>query len=211
MSRISVIGSGAWGTAIALRLHARGDHRVTLWSHNPAVAETIRANRENAAFLPGFAIPDDIVATADLQQALTAAEIVISAMPSAHVRDLFGAMAPHLRPEQAVVSATKGIEDGTHLRVTEIIAQVLGARGLSLPLAVLSGPSFAREVAAGRPTAVTIAAPDTALASRIQSEFSSHALRLYTNDDVVGVELGGALKNVIAIATGIVDRARPRP
>ncbi len=168
MSRIAIIGSGAWGTAIALRLHARGDHALTLWSHNPAVVDIIRQTGENTTFLPGFPVSQEIVTTSDLNEALRQTEVIVSAMPSAHVRAVFGKMAPYLRPEQVLVSATKGIEDGTHLRMSEVIADVLQARGLALPLAVLSGPSFAQEVAAARPTAVTIASADTALASRIQ-------------------------------------------
>ena len=138
------------------------------------------------------------------------AEIVIGVMPSAHVRAIYTRMAPNLTANQVIVSATKGIiasgaEPLTYQRISEVIGDVLVARQLSLPCTVLSGPSFAQEVAAGRPTAMTIACKDAKLAARLQDELSGPALRLYTNDDVVGVELGGALKNVIAIATGIVD------
>ena len=125
-------------------------------------------------------------------------------MPSHHVRASYERFAPHLRPGQLLVSATKGIEDQTYLRISEVIGDVLRPYNLGLSYGVLSGPSFAQEVAAGAPTAVTIASNDARLAAQVQREFSSASLRLYTNDDVVGVELGGALKNVIAIAAGIV-------
>lgn len=205
MSRIAVMGSGAWGTAIALSLASRGGHDLTLWSHSPEVSKTITERGENAFFLPGFAIPKSIRATSNIEQALQEAEIVVSMMPSHHVRVSYEQFAPFLRSDHVLVSGTKGIEDETLLRMSEVIAEVLGKRRLGLPVGVLSGPSFAQEVAAGSPTAVTIASHDADLAALVQSEFGSQSLRLYTNDDVVGVELGGALKNVIAIAAGIVS------
>lgn len=204
MSRIAVMGGGAWGTALALSLAGRGDHTLTLWTHNPSVAETIRATGENKAFLPGFPLPATITATGSAAEALSGAEIVLSVMPSHYVRASYNAFTPHLRDGQVIVSATKGIEDHTGLRMSEVIVDTLAAHSLSLPVAVLSGPSFAQEVAAGAPTAVTIASRDLRLATHIQQEFAGRALRLYTNEDVVGVELGGALKNVIAIAAGAV-------
>lgn len=199
------MGSGAWGTALALSLAWRGGHEITLWAHSPAVSRTILADRENSAFLPGFALPQSIRSTSDCGQALVDAEIVVSAMPSEHARASYEQFAPHLCRGQLLVSATKGLEDGSFLRMSEVMAEVLGARGLDLPIGVLSGPSFAQEVAAGAPTALTIASKDMALAARVQAEFSSPALRLYTNEDVIGVELGGSLKNVIAIAAGTVS------
>lgn len=205
MSRIAVMGSGAWGTAIALGLAGRGGHDVTLWSHSPDVSQTIVERGENTAFLPGFAVPKGIRATSNIEEALRDAEIVVSVMPSHHVRASYEQFVPFLRSDQMLVSATKGIEDETLLRMSEVIADVLGNYRLRLPVGALSGPSFAQEVAAGSPTAITIASSDSALAARVQHEFGSQSLRLYTNDDVVGVELGGALKNVIAIAVGIVS------
>jgi glycerol-3-phosphate dehydrogenase (NAD(P)+) len=205
MSRIAVMGGGAWGTAIALSLANRGGHELTLWSHSLEVSETIAARGENTAFLPGFAVPKSIRVTSSREEALLDAEIVVSVMPSHHVRASYEQFAPFLRPGQLLVSATKGIEDETLLRMSELIADVLGKFGFNLPVGVLSGPSFAQEVAAGSPTAITIASQDADLAARVQGEFGSQSLRLYTNDDVVGVELGGALKNVIAIAAGIVS------
>lgn len=204
MSRIAVMGSGAWGTAIAISLARRGGHEIALWSYALDVADTMREKRENVAFLPGFALPESIAVTTDPGEALRDAEIVVSVTPSEFTRSSYRSFAPHLREGQMLVSATKGIEDESYLRMTQVIDDVLGARGLHLSCGVLSGPSFAQEVAAGAPTAITIASVDGELTSRVQREFSSRSLRLYTNDDVVGVELGGSLKNVIAIAAGIV-------
>lgn len=204
MSRIAIMGSGAWGTAIALSLAGRGDHELTLWSHSREVSETIAERGENTVFLPGFPLPKSIRVTAKIEEALRDAEIAVSVMPSHHARANYEQFAPFLRPGQLLVSATKGIEDRTLLRMSQVIGEVLGKAGLTLPVGVLSGPSFAQEVAAGSPTAITIASQDADLAARVQREFGGNSLRLYTNDDVVGVELGGALKNVIAIAAGIV-------
>jgi glycerol-3-phosphate dehydrogenase (NAD(P)+) len=215
VSRIAIVGSGAWGTALAISLARRGSHSIALWSHTASVAETIAKHRENRAYLPGHAIPDPVQPTADLAQALAAAEIVIGVMPSAHVHEIYASMVPHLAAGQLIVSATKGIITGgivpsgvdtvRYQRISETIADALATHRMPLPCAVLSGPSFAQEVAAGQPTAMTIACKEMAVAVRLQDELSGPALRLYTNDDVVGVELGGSLKNVIAIATGIVD------
>jgi glycerol-3-phosphate dehydrogenase (NAD(P)+) len=204
MSRIAIVGSGSWGTALAVRLARRGDHSIALWSHSAVVAESIRKRRENVAYLPGFSIPPQVTAEAELGPAVRSAEIVISAVPSQHVREIYQTMAPFLWPGQLIVSATKGIEDGTFLRMTQVIEQALAEHRLvGLHCGALSGPSFAQEVAAGAPTAITIAFAESRLANRLQEELSVPALRLYTNDDVIGVELGGALKNVIAIAAGI--------
>jgi glycerol-3-phosphate dehydrogenase (NAD(P)+) len=210
VSRIAIIGSGAWGTALAISLAKRGNHTIALWSHTAAIAEMIAHHHENRTYLPGHAVSDAIRPTADLAQALASAEIVIGVMPSAHVHEIYTSMAPHLAAGQVIVSATKGIvtsgmDTVRYQRISETIADVLTARGLLLPCAVLSGPSFAQEVAAGQPTAMTIACAEMVVAVRLQQELSGPALRLYTNDDVAGVELGGSLKNVIAIATGIVD------
>jgi glycerol-3-phosphate dehydrogenase (NAD(P)+) len=195
MSRIAIVGSGSWGTALALSFARRGDHSIALWSHSAAVG----------TYLPGFPIPPQVDHVTDLAVAVAGAEIVISAVPSQHVRAIYHAMAPFLSPGQIIVSATKGIEDQSFLRMTQVIEQVLTERNLngSLPCGALSGPSFAQEVASGAPTAITIAFADSQLGGRLQEELSAPALRLYTNDDVIGVELGGALKNVIAIAAGI--------
>ena len=203
MSRIAILGSGAWGTALALSLAGKG-HRVTLWSHAPAQGEALRRDHENRAYLPGFPLGPEIHLTSDLAEAAQA-EILLGVVPSQHLRATCEALAPHLRAQHIVVSATKGIEDASCLRMSEVIEEVLRARGLALPVGVLSGPSFAQEVAAGAPAAVTLAFTDAVLATRLQQELSTPSMRLYRNEDLVGVELGGALKNVIAIAAGVVD------
>ena len=202
MSRIVILGSGAWGTALALSLHRRGGHRITLWAHSPEFAQEIVDAGENTLFLPGFPIPAAIAISGN--EASTAdAEIVLSVVPSEFLRPVLARIRPHLHPGQIVVSATKGIEDRTCLRMTQVIAASLREVGLTLPIGTLSGPSFALEVAQGQPTAVTVAFADPELAALVQQEFSSETLRLYTSTDVIGVELGGALKNVIAIAAGV--------
>jgi glycerol-3-phosphate dehydrogenase (NAD(P)+) len=207
MSKIIVLGSGAWGTAIALSLHRRGGHQVTLWAHSPEAAREIVEPGENTLFLPGFPIPPQITVTGD-EAVVANAEIVVSVVPSAFLRSTLARIRRYLHRGQIVVSATKGVEDKTYLRMTEVIASTLVwgdsvHPALHLPIGALSGPCFAYEVAQGQPTAVTIAFDDPAVAARIQQEFSSETLRLYTSTDVIGVELGGALKNVIAIAAGV--------
>ena len=209
MSRIAVLGSGAWGTALALSLHRRGGHQITLWAHSPEAAREIAEPGENTLFLPGFPIPPEIVVTGD-NSAVANAEIVVSVVPSEFLRPTLARLRPHLHPGQIVVSATKGVEDHTFLRMTEVIAASLaessaGQPSLTLPIGALSGPSFALEVAQGQPTAVTAAFDDPAISAFVQQEFSSESLRLYTSTDVIGVELGGALKNVIAIAAGVAS------
>ncbi|HMD77544.1 MAG TPA: NAD(P)H-dependent glycerol-3-phosphate dehydrogenase [Terracidiphilus sp.] len=202
MSRIVILGSGAWGTALALSLHRRGGHQITLWAHSPEFAQEIIDAGENTLFLPGFPIPGAIAITGS-EAAVADAEIVVSVVPSEFLRPTLARIRPHLRPGQIIVSATKGVEDHTFLRMTQVIAETLAESALNLPIGALSGPSFALEVAQGQPTAVTVAFEDPEVAARIQHAFSSESLRLYTSTDVIGVELGGALKNVIAIAAGI--------
>ncbi len=206
MSEIAIIGAGAWGTALAIVAGRRGDHRVRLWAHEKEVRESVAARHVNELFLPGQEIPATVHPTNQLDQALRGAEIVISVMPSNHCRRLFESMQPFLRPEMLFVSATKGLEDGSLARMSEVIAQVLGAnKTFALRIGAMSGPSFAKEVARGDPTAITIASPDLDLTQRVQQDLSDPRFRLYTNQDVVGVELGGSLKNVIAIAAGVCD------
>jgi glycerol-3-phosphate dehydrogenase (NAD(P)+) len=209
MSRIAIIGAGAWGTGLAIVLGRNRTHHVPhnvrLWANESEVTESITRNRINERFLPGFVLPESIAATSDLNTALDAAEIVVSVMPSQHCRALFERMAPALRPETLFVSCTKGLEDGTLLRMTEVIGDVLGSRKFNPRVAALSGPSFAKEVARGDPTAVTVASVDGEVTRTVQQAFNDSRFRVYTNDDVIGVELGGALKNVIAIAAGICD------
>jgi glycerol-3-phosphate dehydrogenase (NAD(P)+) len=202
MSRITVLGSGAWGTAIALSLYRRGGHQVALWAHSPELAQQIADARENTQFLPGIPLPADLTVTAD-SAAITAADILVSVIPSEFLRPTLLRIRTHLRAGQFVVSATKGLEDRSLCRMTQVLSQTLEAAGLLLSIGALSGPSFALEVAQGQPTAVTVAFSDPQIAALIQQEFSSETLRLYTSSDVIGVELGGALKNVIAIAAGV--------
>jgi glycerol-3-phosphate dehydrogenase (NAD(P)+) len=202
MSRITVLGSGAWGTAIALSLYRRGGHQVALWAHSSELAQQIINARENTQFLPGIPLPADLTVTGD-SAAITAADILVSVIPSEFLRPTMLRIRRHLHTGQFVVSATKGLEDRTLCRMTQVLSATLEPAGLLLSIGALSGPSFALEVAQGQPTAVTVAFSDPQISALIQQEFSSETLRLYTSADVIGVELGGALKNVIAIAAGV--------
>jgi glycerol-3-phosphate dehydrogenase (NAD(P)+) len=206
MSRIAIIGAGAWGTGLAIVLGRGGRHQVRLWAHEEEVRESISARHVNELFLPGQSVPESVSPTGSLQEALDQAEIVVSVMPSQHCRHLLQQMRPHLKPAMLFVSATKGLEENTLLRMTEVIAEIIASgQGFSPRIGALSGPSFAREVARADPTAITVASRDAELAETVQREFSDPRFRVYTNDDVAGVELGGALKNVIAIAAGVCD------
>lgn len=200
MSRLGILGAGAWGTALALSLYRRGGHDITLWAHSSSLAEQLNENGENLPYLPGFTLPAGIVVTGDLPAAIFEADILLCVTPSQHLRGIISHIAPLLTKNQIIVSASKGIEEASFLRMSQVITSVT-----SNPCAVLSGPTFAQEVAAGTPTAVVAAATESRLAQIIQRDFSSPTLRIYTNDDVAGVELGGALKNVIAIAAGVVS------
>ena len=204
MSRIAVLGSGAWGTAIALSLDRRGGHQLTLWAHSDELARQIVDAGENRLFLPGFPLPERISVTGD-EAAVHEAEFVVSVIPSEFLRATFTRLRPHMHTGQIIVSATKGVEDRSLLRMSQVIAACLEETGLRLPIGAFSGPSFAQEVAQGQPTAITVAFEDAAVAARIQAELSSETLRLYTSTDVIGVEMGGALKNIIAIAAGVAD------
>jgi glycerol-3-phosphate dehydrogenase (NAD(P)+) len=199
MSELAIIGGGSWGTALAIVLAPRFDS-VRLWAYEAEVVESICAMRENALFLPDFALPANVSATSDLRTALTGAHVVLSVVPSAHLRSVYQRMIPYLSPRMLFVSATKGIENGTLLRMSQVIAEVLP---FDTPVAVISGPTFAREVARGAPTALVAASTDLALAEKIQRGFSGPTFRLYTNNDPAGVEIGGAVKNVIAIGAGV--------
>lgn len=207
MSNIAVIGAGAWGTALAIVLGRKGTHNVNLWAYEKEVCDSIIHRGSNDLFLPGLPVPLGVFSTNSLEEALRNSELVVSVMPSHHVRNIFRQMVPHVRPQMSFVSATKGVENETLLRMSQVIAEVLQQNGLqsTARIAALSGPSFAKEVARGDPTAVTVASKDNDLACTVQREFSDPSFRVYTNDDVTGVELGGALKNVIAIAAGVCD------
>jgi glycerol-3-phosphate dehydrogenase (NAD(P)+) len=199
MSRIAVLGAGAWGTALALSLARRGGHELILWSHSPALAEQLNDVGENLPYLPGFTLPVDIMVTSDLPGAIFEADILLCVTPSQHLRGVLTHIAPLLTRNQIIVSASKGIEDISYLRMSQVVSAIT-----ENPCAVLSGPSFAQEVASGTPTALVVAAHNPLLSQTIQRELSSSSLRIYTNDDVTGVELGGSLKNVIALAAGVV-------
>ena len=206
MSEIAVIGAGAWGTSLSIVLGRKGTHHVRLWAHEKEVRDSIASRRINEFFLPGQSIPDQVSVTGSFAEALQGAEIVVSVMPSPHCRSLFEKMRPFLKPGMQFVSATKGLEEDTLLRMTEVISLVVGADGGLQPrIGALSGPTFAKEVARGDPTAITIASSDSGLAETVQREFGDASFRVYTNSDVTGVELGGALKNIIAIAAGVCD------
>jgi glycerol-3-phosphate dehydrogenase (NAD(P)+) len=205
MSKIAIIGAGSWGTALAIVMsRGRKPHTVSIWAHEPEIIESIRTRRVNDIFLPGFELPEGIDATGDIAEAVKDAAIVLGVMPSRHARSLYARILPHLSPGAAIVSATKGLEPETLLRMSEVVAQA-GASKPGLRVAAISGPSFAREVARGDPTAIVIASNDARLAAEAQEEFSGPTFRLYTNSDIVGVELAGAIKNVIAIAAGVTE------
>src|SRR5580765_7935490 len=206
MSQIAIIGGGAWGTGLAIVLGRKGSHRVRLWAHEVDVCESINRQHVNERFLPGRLLPDSVSASNDFAAVLDGAQIIVSVMPSQHCRPLFARMRPLIRPRTLIVSATKGLEEGSLLRMSELIADAL-KRDDNLPalIGALSGPSFAQEVARGDPTAITVASQSPELLSTVQREFSDASFRVYTNSDIIGVELGGALKNIIAIAAGICD------
>jgi glycerol-3-phosphate dehydrogenase (NAD(P)+) len=205
MSRIAVIGAGAWGTALAVVLGRKATHSIRLWAFEAEVCEGIARDRVNHRFLPDVQLPATIDSTNDLAVALENAEIVVSVMPSQRCRYLFERMGPNLHTDMLFVSCTKGLEDGTLLRMSEVITDALRARKFTPRIGALSGPSFAKEVARGDPTAVTVASVDSDLGRIVQQAFNDSRFRVYTNDDVIGVELGGALKNIIAIAAGVCD------
>jgi len=203
MKRISIIGAGNWGTALAITLAQKG-HEIKIWAFEREVAESIRLRHENELYLPGIKIPLSVSASADLGSSLSGAEIVLMVVPSHVFKPLAERMVPFLKPEMIFVSATKGIDTDSFMRMTEVIRSVVGTR-FEPRVCALSGPSFAREVALGDPTAVVVASDDREAAGLVQAEFSSAVFRLYTSNDVVGVEMGGAVKNVIAIAAGVVQ------
>jgi glycerol-3-phosphate dehydrogenase (NAD(P)+) len=200
---IAVIGAGSWGTALAKSL-ADGGHAVTLWGRAAEHVADIQARRENAKYLPQVPLPDTLTATADLDVAVQDKRFVVSVVPSHTVRDVMGRAGKSMSPEAVVVSASKGIENESLATMDDVLKEVLPGK-LGARLAFLSGPSFAKEVALGLPTAVVMASRDRRLAEESAALFQSERLRVYTSDDVTGVELGGALKNVMAIAAGVAD------
>lgn len=203
MKRIAIVGGGSWGTALAIVLsRTHKPHQISLWVRDAALAESIRRDRENKVYLPGHKLPPRVQVTHDAAVSLKNAEVVIGAIPAAHAEGVYRQILPHLAHGTAIVSATKGLDPATHARMSEVISQA-GSPEVPRCIAVLSGPSFAAEVAADQPTAVVLASSDSAFANELQEEFAAPNFRLYTNDDVLGVELAGAMKNVIAIAAGV--------
>ncbi|GHV56717.1 glycerol-3-phosphate dehydrogenase [NAD(P)+] [Deltaproteobacteria bacterium] len=201
--KVAVIGAGAWGTALAAHA-ARQGLAVTLWAHRPEVAERINRDRINPEFLPEVKLPDNLVAVSDMERALAGQKLVLMVVPSHVMREVAARLAPNLPRGALVVSASKGIEDETSATMVQILEEEFRPHA-GLELGALSGPSFAREVALGLPTAVTLAMRSRPLAQAVQALLSAPTFRIYTSLDLVGVELGGALKNVYAIATGICD------
>ena len=196
-----MIGAGSWGTTLAIHLSRRG-HQAWLWARDPGLAADMRARRANAVYLADISFPQDLHVTADLEEALCDADVVVSAVPTHGTRGILARAAPYIATGAVVVSATKGLEQETLFRVSEIVTQELGG---GARVGVLSGPSFAAEVARELPTALSIASEHDDVVRRVQDDFRSPYLRLYGTDDVAGVEIGGALKNVIAIAAGMVE------
>jgi glycerol-3-phosphate dehydrogenase (NAD(P)+) len=203
MSSLSILGGGSWGTALAIVLAPRFE-RVRLWVFERDLALRMISTRENDVYLPGMPLPENVEVDSDLAAALKDVDIVLGVMPSKHARRVWQQALPCLDSSMIFVSATKGIENGTLLRMTEVAHQVLGPK-FSPNVAALSGPTFAKEVARGEPAALVVASADNGTAELVQSAFSGPTFRLYTNPDVIGVEMGGALKNVIAIAAGVVQ------
>ena len=198
--QIGVIGAGAWGTTLAILL-AQAERPVSLWTHSPEAAERLRHERTNARYLPGIVFPPNLRVVADRDELGEPHRLYVLATPSAHLRSTLRALAGALHPGVAMLSVVKGIEEGTHRRMSEIVAEELPGRRV----AALSGPNLAREIAAGKPAGSVVASADPELAAELAEVLTSDHFRVYTNPDIVGVELAGALKNVVALAAGMVD------
>jgi glycerol-3-phosphate dehydrogenase (NAD(P)+) len=197
----TVLGAGSWGTALAVHL-ARVGHEVQLWARDPSLAHSMRDRRVNGTYLPGVTLPDRVAVEESLEAALADSDLVLCAIPSHGLRAVLRMAAPCVRPRATIVSASKGLEPDTLLRMSEVVREEIG---LDRSVVVLSGPTFASEVAAGLPTAVLAASADARAAEIVQQKFRGPSFRLYASTDVIGVELGGASKNVIAIAAGVVE------
>ena len=198
--RVTVLGAGSWGTTVAALL-CRRDHEVLLWARNPDVAAEVNDQRSNTAYLPDTRLPARLAATADLEEAARHAELLVVGVPTSAFRETLERLRPHLSPWIPVISLSKGLERDTHLRMTQVIKDVLPGR----PAAALTGPNLAKEVMAGQAAASVIATEDLTVAASLQREVQRGMFRVYTHHDVVGCEIGGALKNVIAIATGMAQ------
>lgn len=200
---IAVIGAGSWGTALAKLLSDKGE-RVALWAHRQEQAAAIARDRENRLYLPGYSLNQELTSSADFCKTVTDCKAVVMVVPSHVFRTVFLSLQPFLPPEALILSATKGIENETLLTMTQVIRE-LSTMAVLVKEAVLSGPSFAKEVALGLPTAVTVASSDASTAIYFQELFATERFRVYTSADTMGLELGGALKNIIAVAAGICD------
>ncbi len=201
--RVAVIGAGGWGTALALLLTS-GGHQVRLWIRRASLCQQMQRERENAVYLPGVRLPEQLVLTSSLAQATADVALIVFAVPSHGMRAVAAEIASLLQGNPLFVSATKGIEEDSFVTMSTVLSAIFGAQSESR-IAALSGPSFAAEVARRRPTAVTLAARDPSVAATLQKVFSSPRFRVYTSSDVIGVEIGGAVKNVIALAAGVSD------
>lgn len=201
MKKIAVLGAGSWGTALSVHL-GRLDHEVSLWARDGALVEEMRASRINDVYLPGVTLPPSVSITQRVADAIAGRELIVSAIPSHGCRVVIREAARHAAPGAIFVSATKGLEVDTLLRMSQVIAQEVGP---ARPVVVLSGPSFAVEVAHQLPTAILAASSNAVATELVQAEFRGPYFRLYGSDDVVGVEIGGAMKNIIAIAAGVVQ------
>lgn len=201
--KIGVVGAGGWGTAIANLLGRKG-FKIDLWAFEREVRDQIAEHRENRVFLPGFSLSNNLFPSNDIERVVSGKDLVLIVVPSHVMREMSHKIAEYVAQDAIIVSATKGIENKTHLTMSGVLKEALPKISES-HIAVLSGPSFAREVAREVPTAVTVAAKDQKVAGLVQQVFTAPHFRVYTNDDLIGVELGGAVKNVIAIAAGITD------
>jgi len=197
-SRLAILGAGSWGTALAIVLAGKFE-TIGLWARDPERALEIQKRRENRCYLPGFRLPEPVLVSNDLAKTAAGAGTIISVVPSAYLRAVLEAARRYVRPGTALVSATKGFEDATLCRMSQVVRQTL----VDSPAAVLSGPTFAKEIAAGEPAAVVIASEQIELAEQRQRAFATPTLRFYTSRDVAGVEVGAAMKNVIAVGAGI--------
>ena len=203
MSPLAIMGAGGWGTALAITM-ARAGREVRLWAYEPYLVETMIATRENPLYLPSIRVPDSVLVSNSMQDVLAGSRIVIMAVPSHVYRHVFSQMLPLLDADMFFVSAAKGIENESLMRMSEVVADV--ARPRFVPqVAAISGPTFAPEVARGEPTALVVASPEEKLRVFLQQELSVPRFRLYTNADLIGVEIAAAVKNIIAIAAGVVD------
>ena len=198
MNRLALLGAGSWGTALAIAL-ARRFGEIRIWARDADRAAEIQLHRENKRYLPGFRLPDEILISHNIPSVVAGTDVVLCVVPSTHLRFVLTCACPYIPASAIIVSATKGIEEDSLLRMSEVIAHILGGR----QIAVLSGPTFAKEIAAGEPAAVVIASQTANTAEQIQSAFATPTLRFYASTDVIGVEIGAALKNVIALAAGV--------